>query len=265
MESLDLSELNAKSAGIGTWVMQVHGMRHVHYEYNWQGKPQKGQKLECLLMTSDGNYCQGVVRALPPRAGGEDPGSELKKLLQKFTNGSVWRMTKVTIAKEKKEYMGSPCKVCVDIRKTRTDPVLRGTVRMPPAPAPEEDLKTIVSLPSSQRVDITALIKHMSDVRNEVTAYGRKQIVDVTIVDGSKDRLGEGQVGVTFTMFIDNTATGTASLESMQNAATSKTPSAIYGLTCIPRAEGKCEFKCSQGFFWEPAMGGYAKMICLQN
>ena len=108
MESLDLSELNAKSAGIGSWVVQVHGMRHIRYEYQWQGKPQKGQKLECLLVTSDGNYCQGVVRTLPPRAGGEDPGSELKKVLQKFTSGSVWRMTKVTIAKEKKEYMGSP-------------------------------------------------------------------------------------------------------------------------------------------------------------
>ena len=265
MESLDLSELNAKSAGIGGWVVQVHGMRHVHYEYQWQGKPQKGQKLECLLVTSDGNYCQGVVRTLPPRAGGEDPGSELKKVLQKFTSGSVWRMTKVALAKEKKEYMGSPCKVCIDIRKTRTDPVLRGAVKMPPAPAPEEDLKTIVSLPSSQRVDITALVQNMSDVRNEVTAYGRKQIVDITIVDGSKDRLGEGQVGVTFTMFIDTGATGTASLQSMRNAATSKTPLSIYGLTCIPRAEGKCEFKCSQGFFWEPAQGTYAKLLRLQS
>ena len=69
-DSLDLHELNEKSAGIGQWVLQVHGMRHTHYEYTWQGKPQKGQKLECLLLAVDGNYCQGVIKALSHNAGG---------------------------------------------------------------------------------------------------------------------------------------------------------------------------------------------------
>ena len=63
MTSFPLHELNAKSAGIGTWVLMVHGMRRIEYEYLWQNKPRKGQKLECLLVATEGSYCQGVVKA----------------------------------------------------------------------------------------------------------------------------------------------------------------------------------------------------------
>ena len=133
VESLELHELNEKSAGIGTWVLQVHGLRHIHYEYEWQGKPQKGHKLECLLLAADGTYCQGVIRSLPRRAGGHDPGSELTKMMEKFRNGSICAMTKVTPVKEKKEYIGARYKVCVDIRKTQTNAIVQRVLHMPPA------------------------------------------------------------------------------------------------------------------------------------
>ena len=63
MTSFPLRELNAKSAGIGARVLMAHGMRRIEYEYLWQNKPRKGQKLECLLVATDGSYCQGVVKA----------------------------------------------------------------------------------------------------------------------------------------------------------------------------------------------------------
>ena len=90
MESLDLAELNLKSAGLGSWVLKVHGMRSIHYEYTWQGKPQKGHKLECVLMAADGSYCMGVMRSLHSiAAGGVDPAAELKKMMGKYFNGSI--------------------------------------------------------------------------------------------------------------------------------------------------------------------------------
>ena len=45
----NLAELNDKSAGIGTWVLKLYGMRHQTYE------KQKEEKLECLLLAADNN------------------------------------------------------------------------------------------------------------------------------------------------------------------------------------------------------------------
>ena len=126
MESLDLAELNLKAAGLGSWVRKVHGMRSIHYEYTWQGKPQKGHKLECVLMAADGSYCMGMMRSLHPKAaGGVGPAAELKKMMGKYFNGSIWVVSKVTLSKEKTEYIGAPHKVCIDLRKTKTHPVLQ--------------------------------------------------------------------------------------------------------------------------------------------
>ena len=101
-ESMNLAELNDKSSGIGKWVLKVYGMRHQSYEYELQGKAQKGEKLECLLLATDGNYCQGVIKTVPRKAGGADPGVELQGMMKKFFDGSTWAMSKVTLLKEKK-------------------------------------------------------------------------------------------------------------------------------------------------------------------
>ena len=56
-DTVDLHELNAKSAGIGAWVLQVHKMQLIEYENVWQSQPRKGHKLECRLVAPDGVYC----------------------------------------------------------------------------------------------------------------------------------------------------------------------------------------------------------------
>ena len=73
--------------------------------------------------------------------------------------------------------------------------------------------------------------------------------MDITIVDGSNEKDEEEQVSGKFSMFFDESPTGTALLESIQGVATAKTPIAIYGLTCVPQRNGKCELKTSQGLF----------------
>ena len=185
-DSLDLHELNAKAAGIGTWVLRVHGARYIEYEYVWQGQPRKGQKVECHLVAADGFYCQGIIKALPRSGGAVDPAAELKTFQEKFKDGTIWRMTKVALIKERSEFIGSPLKVCIDLRKTKCTGILQGIVEMAPAPAPEEDLASILALEHTQRVDLTTLIASISPARRETTAYGQKDIVDVTFVDGSK-------------------------------------------------------------------------------
>ena len=73
-------------------------------------------------------------------------------------------------------------------------PPLQGSVEMEPAPAPEDELESILALERMQRIYLTALIADMSPTRLETTAYGQKDIVDVTFVDGSKQEGQEEQV-----------------------------------------------------------------------
>ena len=103
-------------------MLKVHKMRLIDYEYTWQSKPKKGQKLECFLVAADGIYCQGVIKALPRGGlggGGVDPAAELRQMKEKTKDGTIWRMTKVTLVDEKALYIGSPLKKCIDMRKTK--------------------------------------------------------------------------------------------------------------------------------------------------
>ena len=105
---------------------------------------------------------------------------------------------------------------------------------MPPAPAPAEELARISGFDKRQRVDLTALIIHISDTRRETTAYGPKDIVDITSVDGSTSQGAELQVSAKMFMCFEASAKGAALLESMQEACKAKAPVAMHGMTCIP-------------------------------
>ena len=87
--SLELEELNAKSAGIGTWVLKIHGMQWIEYEYTRQSTVQKKHKLECLLLAQSGMYCHGVIRSkwVAQGTGGAGPAGELKTMMNKFQDG----------------------------------------------------------------------------------------------------------------------------------------------------------------------------------
>ena len=75
----------------------------------------------------------------------------------------------------------------------------------------------------------------------------------------------EKQVSAKMSMFCGVNVNGAALLRSMQEAHEAKAPVAMYGLTCQPQGKGKCEFKSSQAFFWEVALGPCAKLVRLQN
>ena len=98
--SLELEELSAKSSGIGAWVLNIHAMRCIEYEYTKQSNVHKGQKLECLLIAQSGTYCHGVIKTLYSRtrgSGGVDPAAELKTMMDKFKDGSIFTLTRVAL------------------------------------------------------------------------------------------------------------------------------------------------------------------------
>ena len=63
-DTFGLHELNTKSGSVGAWVVRVHKMQLITYEYTRQNQAKKGYKLECMLVAADGVYCQGVIKSL---------------------------------------------------------------------------------------------------------------------------------------------------------------------------------------------------------
>ena len=86
----------------------------------------------------------------------------------------------------------------------------------------------------------------------------------MTFVYGSKQAGRQEQVKAQVAMFCETSANGAAKLKSLRDVHASNTVVALYGLTCIPRGEGLCEFKASPSSFWEVASGTYAKLARLQ-
>ena len=162
------------------------------------------------------------------------------------------------------QYIGSPLKLCIGLRTTKGAGILQGSAEMVPAPAPEDELERILALERTQRVDLTALIAEVRPARRETTAYGQKDIVDVTFLDGSKQAGQQEQVKAHVALFFETSANGAAKLQSLRDVHASNKVVALYGLTCIPRGQGRCEFKAGQSFFWEEASGSYAKLGRLQ-
>ena len=266
-DTLGLHELNTKSGSVGAWLLRVHRMQLITYEYTRQGQAKKGYKLECMLVAADGVYCQGVIKSVwvtGKPGGGVDPAAEIRRMQATFKSGTMWKMTKVSLADEKSAYLSSAVKKCIDMRKTKCAAVLQSSVPMAPGPAAEEEMQSMLALGQPQRVDLTALIASMSEPRSQMASSGNKEIVDVTFVDGSKEIGAEDQVHAQVTIFFAASDPAPASLKSMQDAHASNTVVTLYGLTCIPQSKGVCQFKTGQTFGWEVAVGNYAKLTRLQ-
>ena len=185
-------------------------MQWIDYEYTRQNTVQKGQKVEGFLLAQSGAYCHCVIKAKwgTKGNGGVDPAAELKTMMSKFSDGSIFSMTKVALENSKAEYLGAPLKICVDLRKTKCTTMLQSLVEMPPAPAPSEELASILGLKCRQRVDLTALIMNTSAVRRETTPFGQKDIIDITVVDGSTRPNETEQVSAKIAIFFQSKREG---------------------------------------------------------
>ena len=186
----ELHELQPRSAPFGTWEVAVYHPEIYEYSYQWNGKMVQQRMFRCMLVstTKPHVYCVGEVRAgkARPRA--------LEEALKKFTEGLIFRISKVALGKEgKKQYMHAPHKVVVDLGSTRAVPVLaRPGAQL--VPAPETTVAECAGFTMDQQFDITALIKDISEPRPGGMAQGRPRVVsDVTLVDGTGEKDGVAQ------------------------------------------------------------------------
>ena len=96
---------------------------------------------------------------------GKDPvaENEFKATMEKFKRNSVWKVSKISLAKSNAKYLGCSHKVVIDISASNFQPVLQSTVKMPHQATPCEDLSTLLQCGQGQVVDVIAFVTHVSE------------------------------------------------------------------------------------------------------
>ena len=169
MPTQPLAELTTQSAKIGKWVVRVcDGPVEHEYTYTFGGKQVTGKNFTVRLVSPEGTqYCLGKCRQK-----GREPlaSKNFKQMMEKFQEGTVWNVNRVSLTTDKPLYVSSPIKAVVDIQLTTFQAVLQSTLPMPAQATPPEDLETLLDSPENQRVDVTALLVDMTEERVATTA-----------------------------------------------------------------------------------------------
>ena len=163
MATEPLRALTEQSAGVGAWLVRV-ATEPEDSLYTWQkqGRYGKGRKFELLLVSQDSEeYCKGTFKRMGKETKATQDFNAAKQTFKKMT---TWKMRKVSLAKQDLEYLGTSCKVVIDMNTSTFEPVLQSTVKMPRQPTPPEDLNTLLKCPEGQVVDVIALVKDVPDV-----------------------------------------------------------------------------------------------------
>jgi hypothetical protein len=171
-------------------------------------------------------------------------------MVEKYNENTIWSMSRITLAQEKAQFIGSPVKYVIDMEKTKVTPVLQSTT-FPRTPTPPDSLATIVQLTRKQQVHFLALVRTVEKQRSATTSRGERTIVDVTFVDGSK--LANGKMAtITTAMFFTKTMAGEKSLKQLQDQTQ---PIVVVGAVCTPDS-GKVNMLLGQEAYWFPCTSG---------
>ena len=149
----------------------------VSYTYSWNGKQVETQKLQVILQSKIAEqYCIGVARLQKQNK------AELQKMQSRFQLGSTWKFKAITLMNEKSAYIHTPCRIAVDLRKSKAEAMLQNMM-FPSAPVPVVTIADILQLKDTQRFDLMAIVAAILQERKGNMGL---QIFDVRLVDGSQ-------------------------------------------------------------------------------
>ena len=245
-----LQELTPATASIGVWCVKVFkDAQVIPYSYTYRGETKHAKKTEVLLLGQESEeYCIGRARK------GNTPKEEsaLAALAARFKDGTLWKMSKVSLISENKAHLGCSVKVVVDLAKTTFTPMLQSSVPMPVAPAPVELLSGILAVKATQRCDVTCLLKNVGDDPKTVTTtQGERKLVDVSICDDSED---DGTAAkLSFALWFSTGDEGKRQIDLLKDAFQRQVPITMFGLYVQPEPqqdESKVSCKASKEFWW---------------
>ena len=234
VHSMSLRELTPASRGVGKWFVRVTHVRVDSWKWG-ANKGKDGETLRTVLVSEDGAlYCLGTAKLMSDAAKAKD---NFQKAVAKFQVGKVFEMTKVAFDdKQEKAWNATPVKHTIDLMKTTMKAVLQNTLKLPQWPEPAPDLAQLLEVPHTQLCDVTAFVSKVGDARTGTTKNGPRNIVDVTLLDGSTT--GDGKTAqVSIPLFFTKNNTGDAMLAALKDAVDFATPVSFFGLLCTPHGD----------------------------
>jgi len=151
--------------------------------------------------------------------------------MEKFKRNSVWKVSKISLAKSNAKYLGCSHKVVIDMNASNFQPVLQSTVKMPQQATPPEDLSTLLQCGHGQVVDVIAFVTHVSEKRTCTTFQGLRDVVDVTIMDDSgSTNAAKSDFGAWFPTLPTNDDSD--DLKRLRDMAGRFVPMAFFNLVC---------------------------------
>jgi len=200
---LRLSELNQRSAPIAEFDVAFYQPKIDHYDYNDRKtkKTKKGASYRTILVCVQ-NPEQYLTAELAMRSDNLEP---LTKTLEKYKDGTVWRMSGIRLkSSAQQEDMHSSLKLVVDMNSANTKfealTQLALTDVKHRTPQPSMSVAHCKALRSAQRFDITALVLQLSDPR---PGGPDREVRDVTLIDGSKSKDTDKLVEMKISIFSD--------------------------------------------------------------
>ena len=249
-----LANLTEQSARVGTWLLSVAtAPRSEEYKWTKGTASGTGKKFECLLVSEDSSeYCLGLFRKR-----GKEPAAtkEFTAAVAKFTKGSTWKVNKISLAKTEPKFLGCSHKVAIDLNESNFQPVLQSTVKMPKQATPPEDLYTLLKCTPGQVVDVIAFVTNVSERSRKSTAFGDRDLVNVTIMDDSGDT---NAARSEFPAWFPRTTSGDPCDDLTRLSATvaDRVPVAFFNLLC-QEENGKVVLKTTrQAFAFEAVRSG---------
>ena len=257
-EEVQLAEMVSQEACRSCQIeLKVIHNQIMNYSYTWSGKQVDAQKLQVILQSKHAEqYCIGVARLL------KQDKADLQKLQTRFQVGTTWKFTAITLMNEKSAYIHTPCRIAVDLRKSKAEALLQ-SMSFPSAPVPTVTIADILQLKDVQRFDLMAIVEAILQQR---TGSLGLQIYDVRLVDGSKQHDSDTTkyTSLPITLFLKNKDD-----ISLLNESVGKKPLLFLGLNGM-RKNGEVNVTTVKDQFWfreasgskSTAMAQEAKNIC---
>jgi hypothetical protein len=170
--------LNQETGQTGAYELRVVRAEKSEYEYPWQGKQIKTQKVQVLFQSrKPEEYCLGAAKLQ------KKDKKELEQVLQRFATGTTWKLTKVQLLDDKACFIHTACRITIYLRKTQATALLQ-SASFPPTPVPTTTIADVIQLKQMQRFDLMAIPQEILAERSSRTG---QIIADVRLTDGSKD------------------------------------------------------------------------------
>ena len=180
----DMAALNKSSSKIATFAVRIVGAKIGEYTFTSKRdtKPVVQHKFEAWLVGTNAQaYCLGYVKGSP---------DTVQKAQDKFTEGSVWAMSKVVFDTYTAiTFISTPVPFRLDVGKSKMEPIKNDDLykQMPQQPVPPRSVADIARITSKRSTDLIAIVKDVGDQR---TTKSGQVVADVTLIDNSETSAG---------------------------------------------------------------------------